>query len=61
MGKEFCYPYQYMSEQKKMTVWAIAKLLSGLKVKDINEILECLKVTVASDSDWRALPEFQKP
>ena len=48
----FSFPFDYMNEQKKMTVWVIAKLLDGLKVSEINEILECLKLTVVNDSVW---------
>lgn len=59
MDKIFTFPYDYMSEQKKKTVWAIAKLLDGLKVKDIEEILECIKATVVSSSVWQ-LPQVKE-
>ena len=59
MDKIFSFPYDYMSEQKKKTVWAIAKLLDGLKVKDIEEILECIKSTVTSSAVWQ-LPQVKE-
>lgn len=59
MDKIFTFPYDYMSEQKKKTVWAIAKLLDGLTVKEIEEILECIKSTVVSSSLWQ-LPQVKE-
>ena len=60
MNVFFGYPYDFMSEQKKMTVWAISKLLDGLSISDVKEILECIKITMSKTAVWSASREELK-
>lgn len=60
MNNKLNYPYSFMSEENKMTVWAISKLLDGLESSDVRKILECLQITLANKTLWSTPRAAQK-
>ena len=60
MDEKFSYPYSFMSEENKMTVWAISKLLDGLESSDVRKILEYLQITLSNKTLWAAPRAAQK-
>jgi len=47
------YPFYYMSEREQKIVWAVAKLLDGLNVKEAEKILNAMSVSIQKDARYQ--------
>lgn len=47
------YPFDYMSEREQKIVWAVAKLLDGLNVKEAEKILNAMSVFIQKDARYQ--------
>ena len=53
------YPFDYLSPIEKQTAWAITKLLDGLTVKNVKNILECIKILI-DDTEYKMSPIMEQ-
>lgn len=46
------YPFDYMSEREQKTVWAVAKLLDGLSIKETKKVIAAIKFSIENDAHY---------